>query len=500
MRGVRKSESMRVAFALPPLVLAAVVWWPLLRCYFYADDFLDLQSIANDPWAAYLFRPVAGHVFLIRHAIFYVLHCITGPRPEGFFLGVFCTHLANVALVFAAIEALTASAHLACFGAALWGASPLNEGALGWYSNYGHVLAAAFVSWLVYRIACARRNIAPVPRREALTWCLALLLASLSVGVGIAAAVVLPVVVTLAIPPERVARNRRIFWVFPLVVVATYVAITSSFGPLAGETSGGVFVILKPAGDVRKVVAMLLHLLGFGTAGVLSGFWLPLAYPGPLAYAVAGLFAVVLAAGIVAASSATRRLLAALCILTLANYAIIAAGRASFYAAIGARAYGATETRYHYVGAMLLTMILCIGLAQLHFPAFGRTLLLVACFGSLAVAFVNTGWHIEQHDAERQRAAAFVETIRSEIDRSPPGAPAYIRNRIFVPAGIMSVPYFAGWAAAFTIFFPDDVVDRRPVFFVEPDPRVRQIARPGTRLARILVSGADATERPAADH
>ena len=487
-----------MAFALPPLVLAAVVWWPLLRCYFHADDFIDLQSIANDPWAAYLFRPVAGHIFLIRHAIFSVLHRLTGPRPDWFFLGVFATHLANVALVFATIEALTASAHLACFGAALWGASPLNEGALGWYSNYGYVLVGAFVSYVIYRLARHRRDVTPVPRREVLSWCVALFLASLSVGVGIAVALVLPVVVALAIPRERLVGSRGILWLFPLVVVATYAAITSFFGPLAGEPSGGFFATLRLASDVGKDVAMLLHLLGFGMVGVLGGFWLPLAYPGPLAYTVAGLFAVAVA-GTVAVAPATRRLLAPLCVLTLANYAIIAAGRASFYAAIGTRAYGATQTRYHYVGAMLLTMILCIGLAQLRAPESRRTILLVAWFAFLAIAFANSGWHIDQHDDDRRHTAIVVEAIKSEIDRTPPGAPAYVRNRLFVPAGIMSAPYFAGWAAAFTIFFPDDVVDGRSVFFVEPDPRVRQIARPGTRLARVLVPAAGATDGPGAD-
>jgi len=50
------------------------------------------------------------------------------------------------------VRALTASATLACFAAALWGMSPLGVGSLGWYSAYGHVLNGFFLLVPLYGV------------------------------------------------------------------------------------------------------------------------------------------------------------------------------------------------------------------------------------------------------------------------------------------------------------------------------------------------------------
>src|SRR5262249_26016997 len=110
------------------LVLAAWVFFPITRVYFFADDFVHLASIASDRAAVFLLSPFGGHNYLARNLIFYLTYHVIGLRADLYFWSVLLTHLLNVALLFGLLHALTASALLACFGAALWGMSPLQEG------------------------------------------------------------------------------------------------------------------------------------------------------------------------------------------------------------------------------------------------------------------------------------------------------------------------------------------------------------------------------------
>src|SRR5262249_48876359 len=53
---------------LLPLALAAVRYYPITGNYFFADDFLNLYHIADDPVPQYLITPNGGHVLLTRNA------------------------------------------------------------------------------------------------------------------------------------------------------------------------------------------------------------------------------------------------------------------------------------------------------------------------------------------------------------------------------------------------------------------------------------------------
>jgi uncharacterized membrane protein YcfT len=59
-----------VAAALP-MLLAAAVYWPITRSYFYADDFVHLASVRNDPFLRFVLRPFAGHNYVVRNLVFY---------------------------------------------------------------------------------------------------------------------------------------------------------------------------------------------------------------------------------------------------------------------------------------------------------------------------------------------------------------------------------------------------------------------------------------------
>ena len=81
--------------------------------------------------------------------------------------------------------------------------------------------------------------------------------------------------------------------------------------------------------------------------------------------------------------------------------------------------------------------------------------------------------------------------MAERIERSPRGEAVYIPNQEFSGLGrwLAKGDFFPGWAGVFVIAFPADVVDGRPVFFIEGDPETRAMAGrwPRTRIARLLV-------------
>lgn len=491
------------SFAVLPLLLSGVVYYPITRNYFHMDDFLNLQWIANDSVARYVLQPFGGHILFTRNLLFYLFYQAFGPRPEYFFWAVLLTHLANVVLLFGVIRLLTASPHLGCLGASLWGTAPVNEGALGWYSVYGHVIVGTILLYLLYRIAHRMQEPAPVSLPEALLWCALLLTASASFGVGIGIALAFPAVAFLLLPGERMPRPIRfLLLALPPVLVAGYVTTnylyTAAYG---GSAERGMMRLLGMLADWRPAGGMFLHLLAVGVTALGGNLGVSLdTYPSPLAYTIAGAYLVFFLAVLVLSPPATRRLLVALAVIALSTYAIIAAGRAAPFAASAVRAYGAYADRYHYVGSIPLAIILCVALgrlgAALRLGARSADGLLLVCIGFTAFLYGRSGWTIDHHAADRQAAEQVVGSIRSSIGRAAPGEVVYIVNQAFPPA-VLQEPFFAGWAAVYTIFFPGDL-DRR-VRFVDKYPRLGDVAHPGSRLAAILVPPEAADGSPAGD-
>ncbi|HLK12259.1 MAG TPA: hypothetical protein VKW76_12845 [Candidatus Binatia bacterium] len=470
----------------------AAVYWPITRNYFMADDFVSLQSIANDSLGRWLLQPASGHVLVIRNALFSLCHRLFGTWAAGYFWTVLLTHLVNVALLFAVARRLTGSARLACFGAALWGTSPTDEGSLGWYAVYGHVVVGTLVLVVLWRIACRRSESGALRPAEVARWCGLLLAAAASFGVGVGVALVFPAVVLLLFPRSRTPRSvRTMLLAFPPVVITLYAGLYALYtGLYSPAPAASLLTMIGLLSRWPSVVAMVLHLLAAGIAGLVGSFAFPAgAYPTPAELGAAGLYAAAFAGALIASPSAERRLLAALGLLALGAYAVVAAGRAGLYVLVPAvPAYGAGAPRYHYVGPIALTIALCVVLARLgELSALrprARDASLAAAFAIGALLYARSGWRIDHHRGDREAAEQVVRSIRATIARTPPDRPVYIQNRPFPPA-IVGAPYFAGWASVFTIFFPHGA--GRPVYFVEDDSHVRAVARPGTPLAAILV-------------
>jgi hypothetical protein len=131
-----------VTYGTLAITLTLLVYAPLLKNYFFLDDFLVLNLLVNWPLGKFLTMHWAGHLVLVRNAFYAVMHATAGANPTPYFAVLLALHAVNVGLVFAIVQTVTRSAPLACLSAAAWGTSPLNEGALGWLSASGNVFVA----------------------------------------------------------------------------------------------------------------------------------------------------------------------------------------------------------------------------------------------------------------------------------------------------------------------------------------------------------------------
>src|SRR5262249_55619745 len=98
-------------------------------------------------------------------------------------------------------------------------------------------------------------------------------------------------------------------------------------------------------------------------------------------------------------------------------------------------------------------------------------------------------FRIDHHDIARREATIVVETMQAMIDGTS-ASDVYIRNDLFRSVGPMLVGYqpgFPGWAAIFTVYFPENVVDGKRVYFVTDEPDVVREANNGKRTRGLLV-------------
>jgi hypothetical protein len=147
-----------------------------------------------------------------------------------------------------------------------------------------------------------------------------------------------------------------------------------------------------------------------------------------------------------------------------------------------------------WVITILVTVMLARVGESLHPGDAASTVLLAAYLLATAGFWATSGWRIDQHDRDRRAVANVVLRVRAAVDGASPGRRVLLVNLPFPRAGPMGQDRaIGGIAGIFTIFFPSNVVDGRPVFFVEPDPTRRTAAPPGSRLAAVLVPLADRT-------
>jgi hypothetical protein len=496
-----------VAAALP-LLLAAAVYWPITRSYFYADDFCHLASIRNDSFLRFVLRPFAGHNYVVRNLIFYASARLFGLRADLFFCTVLLTHLLNVWLLFRVLRVLTTSPTLASAGAALWGTAPVLAGTLGWYSVYGQVLVATALLLVLDRVTrLARTGDAP-PVRAAAAWYVLLLAGSACFGTGLGVALVFPAVLYLLLPAAWHRRGVRVaFLTLPIVTIGFYHADRSISAHLEPQS---LQEAIAGSQSLQRVLAGRNMLPGLVAAGIDTGlrsFFV--SFSGPFSQPVGVAPTVTLAifsAGLLMllwhGDGATRRAVLAMAILCLGIYAPIAIGRSIF---VDPRV-PAIPTRYHYVGALPIVILACLVLGHVARAAPLRAVppaaFLLAALVIGAYGWAHSDFRIDDHGDSRSSMAGVLRGLDAEVASHPAGTTVFVENgkpsgHMLGPVMVTAARDFPGRAAVFLLTHDSDELAGRNVRFVERDPAVvAWYARfPDTPLARLLVAP-DAVPRP----
>lgn len=491
-----------------PVLLTACVYWPLTRCWFWSDDFVHMASIVNDGFLRFVLRPFGGHNLLTRNLVFYASWRLFGLDAAPYFWLVFLTHLVNVWLLFRVVRGLTSSAALACFGAALWGTSPIAAGTLGWYSVFGQALVGTILLVVLERVVALARSDLPVSTRTAWTWYVLLLVGTTCFGVGLGVALAFPVALFLLVPAAwRQAQVRAAFLALPVVTILLYGAFRHLY-PLLLEPLSSEELISEPAGvrQLPRVLALVWNQVAFALSEYPRSFARAgRAYPDRASTMVLVCVGVALGLLVWRGRPAARRAAVGLASLVLGVYLVIALGRVVLESPAFPLTRLATQARYHYVTGIPIVIVVCMAVQEIGRIGWLRRVprvpLLVAVLALGAWAHTRFGFRIEQNLRARSIVEATLRGIASEVALRPPGAIVYLENGtnpvvLFGP--MIPNALFPGRAAIFLLAHEDDGLDGRSVRFVERDPRIlaRYRSRSASRLARLLVPPDAADQHP----
>jgi hypothetical protein len=482
-----------------PVALAGWLYWPLTRSWFWADDFVNMASIVNDGFVRFVFRPFGGHNLLVRNVVFYVFWHLFGLHAAPCFWAMLLIHLLNVWLLFRVLQRLTGSAILACFGATLWGTSPVAAGVLAWYAVFGQALVATILLGILDRLAALSRLGTPVPARTACIWYGLLLLASLTFGEGIGVALAFPAVLFAMQPAAwRRPQLRAAYLALPVVTLALYLAYRQLYAVLV-EPLSPEEVAARPGGigAMPHALAAVAALVAFSASEYVRNFFSAGgAYPdratAPVMAALAGGVGLLCWRG----RPDIRRTAVAMASLCVGVYLSIAIARSR-----ADLIPIATQQRYHYVAAIPVVILVCLILQEVGrigwLARVPRAPLLVVALGLWIWGFARSAYRVELHPGPRRAVDTALSSIVAEVSQVPPGRTAYLENgvspRTLLGPALTDV-YFPGRAAIFLLTHDGDQLDGRTVRFIVRDPAVlayyRQ--RPDLPLARLLASPREA--------
>jgi hypothetical protein len=489
---------------LLPVFLAAWRFHPITRNYFYGDDLYNLYEIVNRGLVEYLIKPYGMHLLAARNTVFFVCYELFGTSTAPYFWVVLLTHALNVFLLFDILRLFTGP-WLACLGALLWGLSPVDEGALGWFSVYGQVLATTLILWVLRRLAQVA-NGRSASRLAPWRWAALLVVAAMSFGTGIGAAMVFPLVALILLPASRVRRHSlaafaAVAVALPFLYTGLHRIAQMYHAPNTGMMGHPLAVLRVLPG----VSVLTFHLVACGLTNLLlNPFWDPVPYPSPVSYAVAAAAGIAAVATLIVSDPARRRQLLAVLALGLACYGIIAVGRISFFSVLGTRIV--TSARYHYAATAFLSaavlLMLATAVRRHPLPRRWASAFWAAALALNVLPYALLPHPIDHHDQPRAAAKRALSDIQRGIGAAPPGADVVIQNRRFNGVGPLMFnrpDLFPGLAGVFAVYFPKTVVDGRRVFFVLTDRKALAAARTGRKSARFVLGPGEAPPPLSAD-
>lgn len=460
-----------------------LVYWPVLRIYFVADDFVDMILIADQGPFHFLVSPFAGHMIFTRQVVLLSMDALFGAKhPEAYAVLNLATHALNVALVFRVTRTLTGSAELAALGAALWGTCPVLKESVGWFAVHGHLLSATFMLLVLDGLLRHHVSQTPISRGTAVRWAALLFLAATSFGGATAVAIVFPALLLIGL--ERPLRPPRLvlgFGTLSVLVVALYGSwnwLYSRFYEIPPDLQ---FIQNAATSRLGPIVEMFGYLPAVGASSLLSGF-ASIEPPYPvLRWVVVALFAASVGCASVLGTVAMRRQVLVLMGVALVVYATIALGRANLYRIFGIDALeAARQLRYHYVSTIPFSVILMLAISRLSQIKNLKRLPLVLFAGWVVAngyAYSRSGWDINDHRDCRNYVSDAVKQMNTTIDAAPAGADVELPSPKVPPfcTGIMAYDAIPGWAGLFVLFFPEDEVRGHKVSFIEKEEWVTEL-------------------------
>ena len=482
---------------LLPLALSLLVFFPITRVFFFADDFLHLANIASGQWLNFVLAPFGGHNLHLRNLAFLGSWWLFGFNPEPFYWTVLITHLVNVWLLFGVLALLTDSVLLACFGAILWGTSPLGVGTLGFYSVYGQVMATTGVLVVLDRFAAWGQRDAPVPPRTA--WgCYALLLAGTTCfGTAIGVACVAPLVLFLMVPAAWWQRRIRFgYCTLPVVTLAAYFALKRLYLLLDSSSLVEMYQEALAYHGLPAVPMMLSHLLGFGVAGTTLGFFFdpdqygtPGYKPGWVAIAC---FLVGLVLLLWRGDAQTRRDALAMAVLAFGAYSVIAVGRGNLYSAVKVPpARAAAYVRYHYLATFPIAVLWCLILRQLLASRAVLSVVAVGIAVMMLLGYRHAAPLIDEHVQVRAFFERTAQEVTAAVAAAPPGGPVVLENGTTPGClGYFLEIRIPGRAGAYLLLASSGrTANERRVRFIERDPKILAYwtERPTERMTELLI-------------
>jgi hypothetical protein len=242
-------------------------------------------------------------------------------------------------------------------------------------------------------------------------------------------------------------------------------------------------------------VSLLAHLMAFGIAAFVAGFWLyPLPFPSLLAAAIAAGVAVVIGVAWIRSASAERRWLLALSITAAAPYASIAAARANLPGASTAGFHvWAMQGRYHYVSSIALALALGLAVrtwtARIEWKRWSRDRvkdgLLVAAAALLLLSFGRSDWRIDLHSSSRAAADTVLHEAMAAARAVPEGGTAYVEDKWFMAQYIWT--RIITYSAIFSLFDDGSDVEGRRLYYVQKDRQGLRLVPPDSRQSRLVV-------------
>jgi hypothetical protein len=239
--------------------------------------------------------------------------------------------------------------------------------------------------------------------------------------------------------------------------------------------------------------SMLLMPLDLVGHGLLAVFDVPLAaLPAPT-WLIRGAAVSLVGAVVVAAARmprSDRQRLLAVAILVASAYLTIALGRGQLFGALIAGGRLPFFGRYHYLPALLLTVLLCLMVNALQAVHASRRVqygLFTVALLAVAVRIPLAALPIGQ-DPVRTAVENAVDDIRRQLASAPPGAAVDIPNRRVPGLKVLARrEEFPGLAAIFVIFYPPTDLQERRVRFVERHASVVAAAQRGRRSRGLIV-------------